>query len=189
MSNKNVNQSEKQVTSENLNEFKGRSLGQETMRRLLKNKGAVVGMIFLLVLILAAVAAEFIFEYETDIIGLNPLAIYAKPSLEHPFGCDNMGRDILARIMYGARYSLLIGIGSVAVGLVIGLILGSLAGFYGGFWDNLVMRANDILYSIPNIMIAVVVVSIFGTSAVSLLLSLSISASSSFARICRAAVM
>ena len=83
-----------------------------------------------------------------------------------------MGRDILARICYGARYSLLIGMGSVLIGLVIGIVLGSLAGFYGGIIDNLVMRANDILYAIPNIMIAVVVVSILGTSPASLLLSL-----------------
>ena len=180
---------EPHVSSENLKQFKGRSMTQETIRRLFKNKGAIVGMCFLIFLVIIAIVAEFIFDYQTDIIGLNPTAIYAKPSLEHLFGCDNMGRDILARIMYGARYSLAIGIGSVLIGLVIGLILGSLAGFYGGFVDNLVMRANDILYSIPNIMIAVVVVSILGTSAASLLLSLSISAASSFARISRAAVM
>lgn len=179
----------KQVTVETLNDFKGRSLWQETMHRLMKNKGAIVGMCFLLVLVVAAIVAEFIYDYDTDIIGMNPLSIYASPSLEHLFGCDNLGRDILARILYGARYSLLIGIGSVVIGLIIGLILGSLAGFYGGFWDNLVMRANDILYAIPNIMTAVVIVSIFGTSVASLLLALAISNSSSFARICRAAVM
>jgi len=180
---------EPEVTAENLKQFKGRSMAQETVRRLMKNKGAIVGMIFLICLVIIAVVSGFIFDYDTQIIGLNPTEIYAKPGLAHPFGCDNMGRDILARIMYGARYSLTIGIGSVLIGLCIGLILGSLAGFYGGFIDNLVMRANDILYSIPNIMIAVVVVSIFGTSVASLLLSLCVTAATSFARISRAAVM
>ena len=178
-----------QVTSENLKEFKGRSLAEETVRRLFKNKGAIVGMCFLVLLVLVAIASEFLFDFDTDIILVQAANSFAPPSLEHIFGCDQSGRDIFARILYGARYSLIIGIGSVSIGLFFGLILGSLAGFYGGVIDNLVMRANDILYSIPNIMIAVVVVSIFGTSTASLLFSLSISAASSFSRITRAAVM
>ena len=178
-----------QVTAENLNEFKGRSLAQETARRLMKNKGAIVGMCFLILLIIVAIASEFLFDFDTDIIRVQAENSFAPPSMEHFFGCDQSGRDIFARILYGARYSLIIGIGSVSIGLFFGLILGSLAGFYGGVIDNLVMRANDILYSIPNIMIAVVVVSIFGTSTASLLFSLSISAASSFSRITRAAVM
>lgn len=175
--------------AENLKEFKGRSLAEETARRLLKNKGAIVGMCFLILLVIVAIASEFLFDFDTDIILVQAENSFAPPSTQHIFGCDQSGRDIFARILYGARYSLIIGIGSVAIGLFFGLILGSLAGFYGGFIDNLVMRANDILYSIPNIMIAVVVVSIFGTSTASLLFSLSISAASSFSRITRAAVM
>ena len=178
-----------QVTSENLKEFKGRSLAEETARRLMKNKGAIVGMCFLILLVIVAIASEFLFDFDKDIILVQAENSFAAPSAQHIFGCDQSGRDIFARILYGARYSLIIGIGSVSIGLFFGLILGSLAGFYGGFIDNLVMRANDILYSIPNIMIAVVVVSIFGTSTASLLFSLSISAASSFSRITRAAVM
>jgi len=172
-----------------LKKYRGRSMAQETFRRLIKNRGAIIGACFLLFLIVVAVLSEFVFDYDTQIIGMNPLALYAAPGPEHIFGCDNMGRDIMARICYGARYSLSIGIGSVAIGLCFGIILGSLAGFYGGVIDNLVMRANDILYAIPNIMIAVVVVSILGTSPSSLLFSLCISAASSFTRITRAAVM
>ncbi len=174
---------------ENLKQFKGRSMAQETWRRLLKNKGAVIGMAFMILLIVVAILSQFIYNYETDIIAMSSSASAQAPSLQHIFGTDKYGRDIFARIIYGARYSLLIGAGSVFIGLAVGILLGSLAGFYGGFIDNLVMRANDILYAIPNIMIAVVVVSILGTTPASLLLSLSISASSSFARITRAAVM
>ena len=173
----------------NIRQFKGRSLGQETWRRLLKNRGAVVGMIFMVLLVIVAILAEFIYNYDTDIVAQNSKAIFASPSAAHIFGTDQFGRDIFARILYGARYSLLIGVGSVAFGLVVGMILGALAGFYGGVIDNLVMRANDILYAIPNIMIAVVIVSLLGTTPFSLLLALSISAASSFARIVRAAVM
>ena len=172
-----------------LKQYKGRSMAQETLRRLFKNRGAIVGMCFLILLVIAAILSEFVFDYNTQIIGMDPYSLYAAPSPAHPFGCDNMGRDILARICYGARYSLLIGLGSVMIGLAIGIVLGSLAGFYGGVMDNLVMRANDILYAIPNIMIAVVVVSILGTSPVSLLLSLCVTAATAFTRITRAAVM
>ena len=169
-------------------EYKGRSLAQETWRRLLKNKGAIVGMTFMILLFLAAICSGFIYDYNTQIIGMSA-EIYQPPSGAHIFGTDQFGRDIFARVLYGARYSLVIGIGSVSIGLCIGLITGSLAGFYGGVVDQLVMRANDILYSIPNIMIAVVVVSMLGTSAINLLLALSISSATSFARITRAAVM
>lgn len=189
MSEKRIESVQVQNSMEILKQYHGRSMAQETLRRLLKNKGAILGMIFLLVLIVVAILSEFIFDYNIQVIGMNPLALYATPSLQHPFGCDNMGRDILVRICYGARYSLLIGIGSVAIGLVIGIILGSLAGFYGGIIENLVMRCNDILNSIPNIMIAVVVVSIMGTSTASLLFALCIHAANSLTRVTRAAVM
>lgn len=168
--------------------YKGRSQAQETWRRLLKNKGAVVGMIFMILLVIAAVAAGFMYDYNTDVIGMSP-DIYAAPSAAHWFGTDNIGRDIFARVLYGARYSLIIGIGSTAIGLVIGLVTGSLAGFYGGFIDQLVMRSNDILYAIPNIMLAVVIVQLMGTSLFSLLIALSISSATAFARITRASVM
>lgn len=168
--------------------YKGRSMGQETWRRLLKNKGAVVGMVFLTLLFVVAISADFIYDYETDIISMG-MNMSQPPSSEHPFGTDNLGRDILARIIYGSRYSLLIGMGSVALGLLIGVITGSLAGFYGGIVDQLVMRANDILYSIPNIMLAVVIVSVMGRGVFSLLIALSVSSATAFAKITRAAVM
>ena len=169
-------------------EVQGRSQAQETLRRLLKNKGAIIGMVFLVLLVAATIASTFIYDYDTDIVGLST-EIFQGPSLEHWFGTDQTGRDIFARVIYGARYSLAISIGSVAIGLVIGMILGALAGFYGGVIDQIVMRSNDILYSIPNIMIAVVIVSLLGTSTVNLLLALSISSATGFTRITRAQVM
>ena len=169
--------------------YKSRTMAQETWRRLIQNKGAILGMIFLAVLVVAAIASGFVFDYEKDVIGQNMAEKLMAPGPQHWFGTDEYGRDLFARVIYGARYSLIIGIGSVAIGLVIGTILGSLAGFYGGVIDSLLMRANDILYSIPNIMIAVVIVSVLGTSTVNLLLALCVSASTSFSRIVRAAVM
>lgn len=178
----------KTVSVETLNEYKGRSLAQETWRRFLKNKGALIGMGFMILLIILAFSGDLLYDFKVDITGFSA-DLSESPSLDHLFGTDQLGRDIFARVVYGTRYSLIIGVGSVALGLVVGLITGSLAGFYGGFWDQLVMRANDILYSIPNIMLAVVIVQLLGKSIGSLLVALSISSATSFAKITRAAVM
>ncbi len=106
---------------------KSRSLLQQTWHRLLKNKGAVIGMIFLLALIIVSLLAGFIYDYDKDIIAIDVANALQKPSLKHLFGTDNLGRDIFARIIYGARYSLAIGVGAVSIGLVIGITLGAIA--------------------------------------------------------------
>lgn len=169
--------------------IKSRSQMQEVWRRLKKNKGAMLGLAFLLALVFVAFASGLLFDYDTDVIGINPSLKLQGPSPSHWFGTDNLGRDIFARVLYGARYSLIIGVGSVAIGLVIGIICGALAGYYGGLVDQIVMRSNDILYAIPNIMIAVVIVSLFGTSTVNLLLALCVTVATAFTRIARASVM
>mgnify|MGYP000058633466 CR=1 FL=1 len=178
------------VTAKSTNvQYKSRSLAAETWRRLRKNKGAVAGMVFIVILVIATIVSGFIYDYETDIIGQNISERFTPPGLKYPFGTDQVGRNIFTRIIYGARYSLTISVGAVAIGLVVGVLFGSIAGFYGGLVDDLIMRVNDVLYAIPNIMIAVVVVSLFGTSTFNLLLALSINAATSFARIARASVM
>lgn len=169
--------------------YKSRSLWQEAFRRLLKNKGAIIGMLFLVILVVAAILSGFIFDYDKVVIGQDISNRLQWPSMQHIFGTDDLGRDIFVRILYGARYSLIIGCGSVAIGLLLGVILGSLAGYYGGAVDQVVMRATDILYAIPNIMIAVVIVSLLGASTLNLLLALCVTCATSFARIARASVM
>ncbi|MDD3368951.1 MAG: ABC transporter permease [Lachnospiraceae bacterium] len=171
------------------NEVKSRSMAQETWRRLIKNKGAVIGLIFLLTLVVVSILSGFIYDYDTDIIALNMGEALQAPSAAHWFGTDSLGRDIFARILYGARYSLMIGVGAVAIGLVIGVTLGAIAGFYGGAVDQIIMRVVDVFYSIPNIMIAVVIVSLLGTSTVNLLIALCFTCATSFTRIARASVM
>ena len=170
-------------------QVKRRTRGQEIWHRLLQNKGAVIGMVFLTVLVLAAVFSPILFDYETDVIGQNISERLMHPCAAHPFGTDEVGRDLFARVIYGARYSLAIGVGAVLLGLCVGIITGSLAGFYGGIVDSLLMRAIDIFYSIPNIMTAVVIVSVLGTSTFNLIIALAFSCASSFGRIVRAQVM
>ncbi|PNH18725.1 peptide ABC transporter permease [Mageeibacillus indolicus] len=168
---------------------KSRSLFQETWRRLIKNKGSVIGMVFLVILVVAALAAPLIFDYKTDIIGQNMAEKLKAPSWQHWFGTDEYGRDLFARVIYGARYSLIIGVGAVLLGLVVGTFLGAQAGFKGGIIDSIIMRGVDIFYSIPNIMTAVVIVSLLGTSTVNLMIALAFACASSFSRIVRASVM
>ena len=170
-------------------QVKRRTRAQEIWHRLLQNKGAVIGMIFLTVLVLAAALSPVIFDYETDVIGQNISERLMHPCAAHPFGTDEVGRDLFARVIYGARYSLAIGVGAVLLGLCVGLVTGSLAGFYGGIIDSILMRAIDIFYSIPNIMTAVVIVSVLGTSTFNLIIALAFSCASSFGRIVRAPVM
>ena len=169
-------------------EMIGRSLGQETWRRLRKNKGAMMGIAFIILLFIGTALATIFYDYDKDIIGMTRDRFMA-PNWKHPFGTDNMGRDIFARVIYGAKYSLLISFGATIIGLIVGLFLGAAAGYYGGLVDNIIMRVADIFYSIPYIMIAVVVVSILGTSMSSLLFAMALGSFCGFARISRASVM
>jgi len=177
------------VKNKSVENIKSRSLAEETWRRLLKNKGAVFGMCFLILLVVVALLSGFIYDYDTQIIQMNMKEALQPPSAAHWFGTDSLGRDIFARVLYGARYSLLIGVGSVTIGLIVGVTLGAIAGFYGGVVDQIIMRCVDVFYSIPNIMIAVVVVSLLGTRTVNLLIALCFTCATSFCRIARAAVM
>ena len=168
--------------------YTGRSMAQETWRRLKKNKGAMFGIAFLLRLVLATIVASFIFDYDKDIIAMTKDR-FLPPSWEHPFGTDNMGRDIFKRVLYGAKYSLVLSFGATALGLAVGLFFGAIAGYYGGAVDNIIMRFTDIFYSIPYIMLAVVVVSLLGTSMASLLIAMALGSFAGFARIARASIM
>ena len=168
--------------------YTGRSMAQETWRRLKKNKGAMFGIAFLLLLVLTTIVASFIFDYDKDIIAMTKDR-FLPPSWEHPFGTDNMGRDIFKRVLYGAKYSLVLSFGATALGLAVGLFFGAIAGYYGGAVDNIIMRFTDIFYSIPYIMLAVVVVSLLGTSMASLLIAMALGSFAGFARIARASIM
>ena len=168
--------------------YNGRSMAQETWRRLKKNKGAMFGIAFLLLLVLVTIVACFIFYYFYFFFVIIKDR-FLPPSWEHPFGTDNMGRDIFKRVLYGAKYSLVLSFGATALGLAVGLFFGAIAGYYGGAVDNIIMRFTDIFYSIPYIMLAVVVVSLLGTSMASLLIAMALGSFAGFARIARASIM
>lgn len=161
----------------------------EVWKQFRRNKGAMVGLAILILLILIAIFADVIWDYEQDIIATNSKARLISPCAEHPFGTDNFGRDMLARIGYGTRYSLVIGFSSVIIGLLVGVPVGAASGYIGGKFDTILMRFVDTFTIIPSLLMTIILVSIMGTSMINLIIALSISAIPVFTRITRASVM
>ena len=169
--------------------IKKRSMIAEVWKRLRKNKGAVFGMCLALLMVLIAITSGFIFDYETDVIGQNIKNRLQFPSWEHPFGTDELGRDVFARVMYGSRYSLAIGFVAVLVSLLIGVTLGSIAGYYGGKVDEIIMRIADIFISIPSILLSIAIIAALGQSMFHLMLAVGFCSAAAFTRVARASVM
>lgn len=166
-----------------------RSFGAEIWHRLKKNKGAVVGMVIILLITVIAISAPYVFNYETDVIQQDLVNKLQKPSAEHWFGTDELGRDLFARVLYGSRYSLAVGVVAVLVAIVIGVTLGCVAGFTGGAVSEIIMRVMDIFSSIPSILMAIAIVSAFGANTFNLMLAVGITSTPQFVRITRAAIM
>ena len=162
---------------------------RETMRRLCRNKGAVIGMVILSIIILLAIFADVLFDYDTVVIANDIPNRLIKPCLEHPFGTDEYGRDMLARVIHGSRLSLTVSACSVAMALLIGGTLGALSGYFGGAIDNVIMRVTDVIMSIPMTMFAIVIVAALGTSTINLTIALGVSSIPVFARVVRSAVL
>ena len=136
------------------------SLWSDAYRRLIQNKAAMIGGIVLVVLILCAIFAPLIAPYSYSYQDLNLGA--SKPSWDHLLGTDVMGRDLLSRILYGARISLMVGFVATSVALVIGVSWGIVAGYFGGRIDSVMMRIVDVLYGLPFIIFIILLMVIFG---------------------------
>lgn len=176
-------------------EHKQRTLSQEAWRRFKQSKLAVVGLIFLGLLTVIAFATIVIDlttqkkVYDAYVISQNMALRLQGPTLKHPFGLDEFGRDILLRVLWGTRYSLFLGVSAIMFSAVVGGLLGSLSGFYGNVLDNVIMRFMDILLAIPSTLLAIAIVAALGTSLVNITTAIAISYIPTFARIVRAAVM
>jgi len=161
----------------------------EFWRQYSRNKGAVIGLVVLVLILLVAVFADVIWDYDTQVIAMNAQDRLIKPCLEHPLGTDNYGRDMLARIGYGTRYSVLLGLLAVCIAAVIAIPLGAIAGYVGGKADAIIMRCIDTFATIPTMMLAILVVTVMGNSIIVLAIALSIGSIPSLARITRSSVM
>ena len=170
-------------------EFKQRSMFVETWKRLRKNKGAMIGLFIVVVLFLLAIFAGVIFDYDTDVIGQNYNELLQEPSWKHPFGTDEMGRDLLARIIYGSRASLFISFAAVCLAAVIGCFFGAISGYFGGMVDSIIMRITDMLLAIPETLFAITLVAALGTSTFTLIIALAISNIPIYCRLLRGSVM
>ncbi len=162
----------------------------EILHRFMKNKGAVVGMIIILAFILTAILCPLFLDYREDITRNHAKDRHQPPSWEHPFGTDELGRDIFKRVIWGSRYSLSIGLSSMFISLVIGIFLGAFAGFYTGTaMENVIMRIADVLGAIPSLLLGMVIVAIFGRSAGNIVIACSVMGIQGFLRVTRASVM
>ncbi|MCU0597183.1 MAG: ABC transporter permease [Desulfobacterota bacterium] len=133
---------------------------RSALKRLKKDKGALAGLIIIVLIITSAVLAPFLTPF-------NPLKqnyddLLSPPSLRHPLGTDQYGRDMLTRILYGARYALLIGVSVVGIQLIVGVTLGLIAGYYGGVVESIIMRLTDVMLSIPSVVLAVTIAGFLG---------------------------
>ena len=167
----------------------GTRQSQQIWRQYKKNKGAVIGLCILCAFVAIAIASNFIWDYKTDITGMNIRQRLIKPCLEHLFGTDHMGRDVMARVFYGTRYSLLIGFGSTLISTFFGILFGSIAGYYGGKIENVTMRIVELLLMIPNMLLTIVIVTAFGINLGNLLLAQGLATIPHFTRNARAAIM
>lgn len=168
---------------------KKRSQAQEVWRRLKKNKMAMIGLAIVVVLVLIAIFADFLFDYNDVVIKQNTAIRLQGPSAEHWLGTDEFGRDILARLVHGSRISLVVGVVAVSIALTVGGTLGALAGFYGGKIDMVIMRLMDILLAVPSLLLSITIVSALGPSIINLMIAISISSIPGYARIVRSSVM
>ena len=159
-----------------------------TWKRLRTNVGAIIGLSILLILILAMLYSFFFISY-TDITKLDARNKFQGPSAAHPFGTDEMGRDLFKRCVYGTRYSIAIAFGAVSFGLIIGVFFGSISGFFGGWVDQLIMRLTDVITSIPGTLLGMVIVTILGARLINLLIAVGVSCIGGFIRLSRASVL
>lgn len=154
--------------------YKRRSQGAEIWRGMRKNKGAMLGLALVILIVLTAVFSGVFLDYETDVIGQNISQRLQHPSLAHPMGTDDVGRDVLSRLLYGSRYSLSVGVVAVMIALACGVTLGSIAGFFGGKTEEVIMRASDMLAAVPSILMAIAIVSALGQSTLNLMVAVGI---------------
>lgn len=160
---------------------------KDLWRRLKKNKLAVAGLIVLILLIAIAIAAPALAPHSYS--AQDSKASYASASADHPLGTDKLGRDLLSRLLYGARASLQMGAVAVAIAAAIGITIGAIAGYYGGWADNISMRFLDIFQAIPMLLLCITLATILGPSLQNAIIALGVTSMPAYARLMRASVL
>jgi peptide/nickel transport system permease protein len=156
-------------------------------KRATRSGGLVVGLALAVTMVLIALAAPWIAPFDPN--DQNVLLKLEPPSGEHLFGTDAFGRDVLSRVIYGARISLFVGAFATLAGIVIGTIVGVVSGYFGGLVDRLITSATDVLLSFPQLIMGLILVAVLGASLFNLILAIAITAVPAFVRVARASTL
>lgn len=162
------------------------SPARRALRRLFRRKGAVVGLVVVLIFIAMALLADFISPYDPIVADWG--ALRGEPSVEHLFGSDELGRDVLSRVIHGASASLFAGVVSVLLALLIGIPVGLLSGYAGGIVDGVIMRFTDAMLAVPFLILAIAMAAFLGPSLTNAMIAIGIAAAPIFVRLTRAQV-
>ncbi len=184
--------------------YRARTQWQMVRRELAKNKAAMIGLAVILAIVAAAVLAPVIAPY--DPTAIDPPAQFKPPALKgellgwaadgrdvyakpHFMGCDELGRDVFSRVLYGGRVSLQVAIVCNLIGMAFGIVLGTISGFFGGVTDLLIQRFVDILYAFPGILLALAVIAVIGPSMMNVMLAIGIAWIPVYTRLSRSSVL
>jgi peptide/nickel transport system permease protein len=178
---------EPQIVAEVAESVALESAGRAALRRFTQHRLATASLVVIVVILLMALAAPLIAPQGP--INLNIATINQPPSAHHLLGTDQVGRDVWARLVYGARTSLIVGFGAVAIAIIIGTTLGLTAGFLGRWADQIIMRITDAVMSVPSLLVVIVFVSITGPSLTSIVVVIALTMWTSTARLVRAQVL
>ncbi len=159
----------------------------KTFQKAIHNKSVVIGTVMVLIVIFIAVFAPVLSPYDLDAMNMDQ-ALKA-PGSEHLLGTDQYGRDMMTRIFYGARISLIVGFVSVFFSMIIGVVIGLIAGYYGGWVDSLIGRIIDVFLSFPVLLLAIALVAVLGGGTVSVIISLCLVSWTQYARVVRSSVL
>lgn len=159
----------------------------QVMRRLSRNRSAMLGLGLVLLLVLAAILSPWIMPY--DYTKMDILSKYAGPGGEHLFGCDELGRDVFSRCLYGARASLSLGLLATLISTLVGVVLGSLVGYFGGWVDTVIMRLLDILQTIPGMLLSIAISAALGSGFGNTIIALSIGGVPMTVRLLRGSIL
>jgi len=167
------------------------SLSRDAWQRLRRNPGAIAGFAIVSLFVLVAILAPLLAPADPRNVDLTAVGLQCcpGPSHAHLLGVDPLGRDELSRIIFGARFSLLVGVVAVSVGLSVGVVLGAVAGYAGGFVDGLIMRLTDVMLSIPGLLFAIGLVAALGQSLTSVMIAIGVVNIPIFARLLRGSVL
>jgi peptide/nickel transport system permease protein len=162
-------------------------VGSVVVRQFRRSRAAVVGLGLIVVFVLTAILAPLIAPHDPLALGLGQQL--KPPSLNYPLGTDELGRDLLSRLLWGARYTLLITLGAVALAVILGTVSGVYSGFRGGWSDTLIMRVMDVLLAMPGFLLAIAIIAALGVGMVNVIIAVGIHAVPAFARVVRAATL